>query len=99
LTDLPIIDYLLHMDPFEATGLVSGLLCVLLLIARTSGTGRSAFFIIDRIRRRVLPRTAVCRTAAADVHRHERLRVVLLGVCEAFCPGTGTSLPVTNITS
>lgn len=32
MTDLPIIDYLLHMDPFEATGLVSGLLCVLLLI-------------------------------------------------------------------
>jgi len=27
-----IIDYLLHMDPFEATGLVSGLLCVALLI-------------------------------------------------------------------
>jgi nicotinamide mononucleotide transporter len=27
-----IIDYLQHMDPFEATGLVSGLLCVLLLI-------------------------------------------------------------------
>jgi nicotinamide mononucleotide transporter len=32
LTDLPIIAYLLHMDPYEATGLVSGLLCVLLLI-------------------------------------------------------------------
>jgi nicotinamide mononucleotide transporter len=32
LTHLPIIDYLLQMDPFEATGLVSGLLCVLLLI-------------------------------------------------------------------
>jgi nicotinamide mononucleotide transporter len=32
LTDLPIIVYLLHMDPFEATGLVSGLLCVFLLI-------------------------------------------------------------------